>query len=604
MVNLAYEIVIQIYNSRLGIIMTQGALADFVVCLTEFSKNARFQKKSLQAIETLKASIPKMLKTPECPLSSQPTNPSARQPSRQTQEEQYWFPVLFAFHDVLMTGDDLEVRSRALNYLFEALTRYGGQFPQDFWDTIWRQLLYPIFMVLKSKSEMTKMVNHEELAVWLSTTMIQALRNIMSLFTHFFESLEYMLDRFLDLLALCICQENDTLARIGSNCLQSLIMSNVDKFTPGHWSQIVGCFVDLFNRTEATALFSAAAASYGNANAQINGNTVLPAQGLDSPAVNNLELSDEHKADRRPSNSSKSESRPRMPSPMTNGHSSGPGSPNPGQPSTPGLEDYRPESTLQSAPIVVTAARRRFFNQIITKCVLQLLMIETVNELFSNDKVYARIPSDQLLRLMGLLKKSYHFAKRFNDDLELRNRLYAEGFMKQPPNLLKQESGSASVYVNILFRMYHDSGEERRASQAQTEAALVPLCADIIRAFAALSPETQHRNIVTWRPVVVDVIEGYANFPTEGFEKHASTFAPLMPQLMSREMGAELQRSVQVVLQRVLELHYEMPSLEGWVMGNGGVAGSAGQTPMSPRATVFGSRRTSRAASMASELAR
>ena len=109
--NLAYENVIQTYNDRLGIVMSQGALADLMVCLTEFAKNARFQKKSLQAIETLKASIPKMLKTPECPLSAQPSS-APKQPSRQTQEEQYWFPVLFAFHDVLMTGDDLEVRSR------------------------------------------------------------------------------------------------------------------------------------------------------------------------------------------------------------------------------------------------------------------------------------------------------------------------------------------------------------------------------------------------------------------------------------------------------------------------------------------------------------
>ena len=95
----------------MGLVISQGALADLMVCLTEFSKNARFQKKSLQAIEALKASIPKMLNTPECPLSSQPSS-LPRQPTHQTQEEQYWFPVLFAFHDVLMTGDDLEVRSR------------------------------------------------------------------------------------------------------------------------------------------------------------------------------------------------------------------------------------------------------------------------------------------------------------------------------------------------------------------------------------------------------------------------------------------------------------------------------------------------------------
>lgn len=110
-VNLAYDNVLQIYNERFGVVIAQGAFADLAVCLTDFSKNAKFQKKSLQAIETLKGLVPRMLKTPECPLSQQPST-VPRQPSHQTREEQFWFPVLFAFHDVLMTGEDLEVRSR------------------------------------------------------------------------------------------------------------------------------------------------------------------------------------------------------------------------------------------------------------------------------------------------------------------------------------------------------------------------------------------------------------------------------------------------------------------------------------------------------------
>lgn len=102
--------------------ISQGAFADLVVCLTEFSKNLKFQKKSLQAIEALKSTVPRMLKTPECPLShradglghhgAHENTVVARNASRQTQEEQFWFPVLFAFHDVLMTGEDLEVRSQ------------------------------------------------------------------------------------------------------------------------------------------------------------------------------------------------------------------------------------------------------------------------------------------------------------------------------------------------------------------------------------------------------------------------------------------------------------------------------------------------------------
>lgn len=117
-VNMAFEHVTQIYNTRFGVVITQGAFPDLIVCLTEFSKNIKFQKKSLQAIETLKSTVTKMLKAPECPLSHRRTTSGAsseeiaKHPSRQSPEEQFWYPVLIAFQDVLMTGDDLEVRSR------------------------------------------------------------------------------------------------------------------------------------------------------------------------------------------------------------------------------------------------------------------------------------------------------------------------------------------------------------------------------------------------------------------------------------------------------------------------------------------------------------
>lgn len=615
-VNLAFDNVTQVYNTRFGVVISQGAFADLVVCLTEFSKNQKFQKKSLQAIETLRSSVPKMLRTPECPLSQRASTASGsskldapqaegmpKQPSRQTQEEQFWFPVLFAFHDVLMTGEDLEVRSRALSYLFDTLTRYGGDFPQDFWDTLWRQLLYPIFMVLKDRKAINhEGVNHEELSVWLSTTLIQALRSMMALFTHFFDGLEYMLDRFLDLLALCICQENDTLARIGSNCLQQLILQNVKKFTPEHWEKIVGAFVDLFARTEARELFSAAtsASSYRRDSESVNGAvpetprapvamTADDAMSISS-APNALRINglpEEHTAEvssingdglpegiRSETSNSLALSDPeaeRSPSPAPRKQSD--------------LEDFASMPGKQQAPIVVTAARRRYFNQIITKCVLQLLMIETVSELFGNQDVYEAIPSHLLLRLMVLLKKSYHFAKRFNEDRELRTKLFREGFMKQPPNLLKQESGSASVYVAILLRMYADQSTERAASRPETEAALIPLCSDILASYISLDEETQQRNIVTWRPVVIDVLEGYNAFPDKEFGSQIETFAPLVVGLMNRDMGPDLQRAVQGLWQRVCEVKLGIERMPEMPM----------PTPSSPRATVFGQRRGSKA---------
>jgi brefeldin A-inhibited guanine nucleotide-exchange protein len=316
---------------------------------------------------------------------------------------------------------------------------------------------------------MSKVPNHEELSVWLSTTMIQALRNMIALFTHYFDALEYMLDRFLELLTLCICQENDTIARIGSNCLQQLILQNVTKFRLEHWTKIVGAFVELFDKTTAYELFTATATM------STKGPEIRKCADDEQPP-DNISTQDASTKAIPPAPTKVQINGSQPPNVDNEGAgdtTSGPQSP-PHHPGSSELEDYRPPSELQQPPAAITVARRRFFNRIITNCVLQLLMIETVNELFSNDAVYSQIPSHELLRLMGLLKRSYQFAKKFNESKDLRMQLWKQGFMKQPPNLLKQESGSAATYVNILFRMYHDEGDERKRSRDETEAALIP----------------------------------------------------------------------------------------------------------------------------------
>ncbi|KAM0465085.1 hypothetical protein ACHAPV_002080 [Trichoderma viride] len=565
-VYLAYENVSQVYKEKFGVVISQGAFTDLIVCLTEFSKNLKFQKKSLGALELLKSIIPTMLKTPECPLSHQPWNTSSSQndgpveplkkgQTKTSMEEGYWFPVLFAFHDVLMTGEDLEVRSNALEYFFAALLKYGGGFTQPFWDILWRQQLYPIFMVLRSRPEMTNVLNHEELSVWLSTTMIQALRNMITLFTHYFDALEYMLDRFLELLALCICQENDTISRIGSNCLQQLILKNVTKFNLVHWSKIVGAFCELFERTTAYQLFTAANMEATTSMSMSSSNGLEFTSPLSPTIAETPSAGDENTlkingGDDNGASDTESIHHPTLhkldddEAQTPAAHAAN------GQQ----LEEFKPTSSLQQQPVVVTAARRRFFNRIISRCVLQLLMIETVNELFSNDTVYANIPSAELLRLMALLKRSFQFARRFNEDKELRMKLWREGFMKQPPNLLKQESGAAATYVSILFRMFIDDAPERLKSRPDIEAALVPLCEDIITGYSLLAEESQQRNIVAWRPVVVDVLEGFATFPEDAFKTHLHSFYPLAIDLLQKDLTADLRGALLAVLRRVGEV--------------------------------------------------
>lgn len=95
--------------------------------------------------------------------------------------------------------------------------------------------------------------------------------------------------------------------------------------------------------------------------------------------------------------------------------------------------------------------RRRIFKQIIVKCVLQLLLIETTNDLLRNNDVYDTIPPAQLLRMMSVLDQSYQFARSFNEDKELRTGLWKVGECDEflLPNLR----------IETLFRVHETSSQ-------------------------------------------------------------------------------------------------------------------------------------------------
>jgi brefeldin A-inhibited guanine nucleotide-exchange protein len=100
-----------------------------------------------------------------------------------------------------------------------------------------------------------------------------------------------------------------------------------------------------------------------------------------------------------------------------------------------------------------------------------------------------------------------------------------------------------------------------------------------------LDEESHHRNIVAWRPVVVDVIEGYSNFPLQDFERHVNTFYPLAVELLNRDLGHEVRVALQMFLRRVGEVRMGMPPLQA----------TPAQTPTSPRSasSAFFGRSTS-----------
>ena len=94
---------------------------------------------------------------------------------------------------------------RALDCLFDTLKAHGRNFSPAFWETICVQILYPIFAILRAKSDV-RFRSAEEMSVWLSTTLISALREMVDLYTTYFTVMQRYLDGLLDILVACICQ--------------------------------------------------------------------------------------------------------------------------------------------------------------------------------------------------------------------------------------------------------------------------------------------------------------------------------------------------------------------------------------------------------------
>ncbi|KAJ6599098.1 hypothetical protein DFH09DRAFT_971185 [Mycena vulgaris] len=491
----AFEIVTRLNKDHFNAIVRHGAFADLTVCITDFCKVSKYQKISLLAIAMLRGVIPVMLNCPECSWAAPAASLTTPMDDNMIK---YWYPVLFGFYDIIMNGEDLEVRRLALDSLFTTLKTYGATYPVEFWDTVCQELLFPIFAVLKSSQDVSRFSTQEDMSVWLSTTMIQALRDLIDLYTYYFDILERFLDGLLDLLCVCICQENDTLARIGTSCLQQLLENNITKLSAARWERVATTFVKLFKTTTPHQLFDESlrveidgTSPELSEAAELNGQTILPA----------------------------------------------PLSPNGDQP--------RHDAKTSSAD------RRRIFKQIIVKCVLQLLLIETTNDLLRNDEVYNTIPPEHLLRLMGVLDHSYQFARMFNDDKELRTGLWKVGFMKHLPNLLKQESSSASTLVHILLRMYYDTRPEHQAARPQIADRLMPLGLGVLQDYNKLRTDTQGKNIIAWTPVVGEILNGFCRFDDKAFGRYLPAIYPLATELLSREVGPEIRQSLKIYFTRV-----------------------------------------------------
>jgi brefeldin A-inhibited guanine nucleotide-exchange protein len=92
--------------------------------------------------------------------------------------------------------------------------------------------------------------------------------------------------------------------------------------------------------------------------------------------------------------------------------------------------------------------------------------------------------------------------------------------MKHLPNLLKQESSSASTLVTVLLRLYFDPRSAHQAIRPQVTERLLPLGLSVLQDFNKLRSDTQMKNIVAWTPVVAEIMHGFTRLDNKAVSSY------------------------------------------------------------------------------------
>ncbi|KAI9629934.1 hypothetical protein KEM48_012465 [Puccinia striiformis f. sp. tritici PST-130] len=129
--------------------------------------------------------------------------------------------------------------------------------------------------------------------------------------------------------------------------------------------------------------------------------------------------------------------------------------------------------------------------------------------------------------------------------------LWKVGFMKQLPNLLKQESCSAVTLIRVLLKLYSDQRPDHQAKRDETIKALVPLALEIMTGYVELDPETQSRNIAAWTPVMVEVLHCFYSLDKETFLGCLPSLYPLLVDCLGGDLVPDLKIYVQLCLRKV-----------------------------------------------------
>ncbi|XP_018430705.1 PREDICTED: brefeldin A-inhibited guanine nucleotide-exchange protein 2-like, partial [Nanorana parkeri] len=404
---------------------------DAIKCLSEFACNAAFPDTSMEAIRLICHCAKYVSERPQA-LREYTSDDMNVAPGDRVWVRG-WFPILFEL-SCIINRCKLDVRTRGLTVMFEIMKSYGHTFETHWWHDLFR-IIFRIFDNMKLPEQQT------EKSEWMMTTCNHALYAICDVFTEFYEDLNgILLSDIFAQLHWCVKQDNEQLARSGTNCLENLVILNGKKFCPEVWEQTCSCMLDIFQTTIPSALL-----------------TWRPSRMEDDSSDRRFDLD----VDRQSMSSVERNASERAHSQASE-------------------ENWKGKSSERLAD-------QRLFAGLLIKCVVQLELIQTIDNIVffpatskkedaehlaaaQRDALEAEIHTEaedrgmykfmstpHLFKLLDCLQESHSFAKAFNSNNEQRTALWRAGFKgKSKPNLLKQETSSLACCLRILFRMYTD----------------------------------------------------------------------------------------------------------------------------------------------------
>uniref|UniRef100_A0A9L0RE53 ADP ribosylation factor guanine nucleotide exchange factor 2 n=1 Tax=Equus caballus TaxID=9796 RepID=A0A9L0RE53_HORSE len=483
---------------------------DAVKCLSEFACNAAFPDTSMEAIRLIRfcgkyvSERPRVLQ--EYTSDDMNVAPGDRVWVRG------WFPILFEL-SCIINRCKLDVRTRGLTVMFEIMKSYGHTFEKHWWQDLFR-IVFRIFDNMKLPEQQS------EKSEWMTTTCNHALYAICDVFTQFYEALnEVLLSDVFAQLQWCVKQDNEQLARSGTNCLENLVISNGEKFSPAVWDETCNCMLDIFKTTIPHVLLTWRPAGMEEDSSEKHLDVDLDRQSLSSIDKNASE---------------------RGQSQLSN----------------------PTDDSWKGRPY----ANQKLFASLLIKCVVQLELIQTIDNIVfypatskkedaehmvaaqqdtldadihietENQGMYKCMSSQHLFKLLDCLQESHSFSKAFNSNYEQRTVLWRAGFKgKSKPNLLKQETSSLACCLRILFRMYVD--ENRRDSWAEIQQRLLTVCSEALAYFITVNSES-HRE--AWTSLLLLLLTKTLKINDEKFKAHASMYYPYLCEIMQFDLIPEL----------------------------------------------------------------